>query len=80
MQKEIKAWGHCYDCHFEGLLNYNFLEGEVYDDSEDSGVMLLQHCPACDTSENTLIPTELFHEMVQDVADTVEANCANSVD
>jgi hypothetical protein len=64
LSKKIKVWGHCDDCHFEGLIYFSMVEGEDYDDPDSLGVMLLQQCPACDLSVNTLIPTDLYQEFL----------------
>ncbi len=66
------AWGHCFDCHFEGLLDYSHLPGEDYGDDEAEGVMLLQHCPACDTSEHALIPIDYYRQMMEELASRIE--------
>jgi len=64
---KFKAWGHCFDCHFEGLLEYSHIEGEDYEDHEAIGVMLLQHCPACETTEHALIPIDYYREMMENL-------------
>lgn len=64
MTKKFRVWSHCDDCHFDGLIDYSMIEGEDYDDPESLGVMLLQHCPACETAVNTFIPTDLYQEFL----------------
>lgn len=64
MSEKFQAWGHCFDCHFDGLLAYHFVDGEDYTDPESLGVVLRQVCPACETAENTLIPMDHFLEML----------------
>ncbi len=64
---KFKAWGHCFDCHFEGTIEYSYIEGEDYDDVEAIGVMLVQHCPSCDTIEHALIPIDYYQEMMEDL-------------
>lgn len=70
---KFRAWGHCFDCHFEGMLEYSHIEGEDYDDNEALGVMLLQHCPACDTTEHALIPIDYYREMMEDLQSLLAA-------
>ncbi len=70
--KKFKAWGHCYDCHFEGMLTYTHIIGEDYSDSSAMGVMLRQSCPACETEDNALIPNDYYEEMLQGVVDKDE--------
>lgn len=40
------------------------IEGEDYDDPDSLGVMLLQDCPACELSVNTLIPIDLYQDFL----------------
>ena len=64
---KFTAWGHCFDCHFEGMLEYCHVEGEDYNDPDAAGVMLKQTCPACETTENALIPIDYYQEMLEDI-------------
>lgn len=61
--KRFNAWGTCLDCSFEGMLEYSHIEGEDYSDTEALGVMLMQHCPACETCDHTLMPIEYYQEL-----------------
>lgn len=61
----FRAWGQCIDCHFEGMLEYSHIEGETYEKVE--AVMLLQHCPACETTEHALIPFDYYEEMMMEL-------------
>ncbi len=70
---KFRAWGHCFDCHFEGMLEYSHIEGEDYEDSEAIGVMLIQHCPACETTEHALIPIDYYREMMEDLKSLLAA-------
>ncbi len=70
--KTFKAWGHCIDCHYEGILFYTHIDGEDYNDNESMGVMLKQYCPACETEENALIPNNYYQEMLQAVVNPDE--------
>lgn len=64
---KFKAWGHCIDCHFEGMIEYRHIEGEDYSDEQAVGVMLIQHCPSCDTTEHALIPIDYYQEMMEEL-------------
>ena len=64
MSTKFKVWGHCDDCHFDGMIYYSMIEGEDYNDPDSLGVMLLQHCSACELSVNTFIPTDLYQEFL----------------
>ncbi len=64
---KFNAWGHCFDCHFEGMIEYRHIEGEDYEDIEAVGVMLVQHCPSCDTTEHALIPIDYYLEMMEEL-------------
>lgn len=64
---KFKAWGHCFDCHFEGMIEYRHIDGEDYEDAEAIGVMLIQHCPSCDTTEHALIPIDYYQEMMEEL-------------
>lgn len=61
---KFRAWGHCIDCHFEGMLEYSHIEGEVYKGEDVVAVMLLQHCPACETTEHTMVPFDYYEKMM----------------
>jgi hypothetical protein len=71
---KFKAWGQCIDCHFEGMIEYSHIEGEDYEDSEAIGVMLIQHCPSCDTTEHALIPIDYYHEMLAELRARLEGD------
>lgn len=60
----LSVWGVCSDCGYEGVLEYRHVAGEDYDDPDALGVMLLQRCPACETSDNALLPIAFYHELV----------------
>lgn len=60
----LAVWGICTDCGYEGMIEYRHLEGEVYDDEEALGVMLLQRCPACESSDHSLVPLEYYRELL----------------
>jgi hypothetical protein len=62
-----KGWGTCLDCGYEGMLEYAGVEGEDYTDSEALGVVMLLHCPACETQDHALISMEYFKDMVVEV-------------
>ena len=64
---KFKAWGHCFDCHFEGMIEYTHIDDEDYADAEAVGVMLIQHCPSCDTTEHALIPIDYYQEMMEEL-------------
>jgi len=64
----FRVWGQCIDCNFEGPLEYTHIPGEDYNDPEALGVVLLQHCPACDASEHTLIPLDYYQQMLIEAA------------
>lgn len=68
---KFNAWGHCFDCHFEGMLEYHHIEGEQYEEVE--AVMLIQHCPACDTTEHALIPIDYYEEMMEELRARLDA-------
>ena len=71
---KFNAWGRCLDCHFEGMLEYCHISGEDYQDEEGSGlVMLVQHCPACETTEHTLIPVDYYQEMMIELRTRLES-------
>jgi hypothetical protein len=69
MSKALRAWGTCIDCGYEGMLEYFRVEGESYEDEEALGLVMLLHCPACDSRENTLITMEYYVEISQGGAD-----------
>lgn len=60
----LTVWGVCSDCGYEGMLEYRHVAGEDYNDPDALGVMLLQYCPACEGSDNALLPLEFYHEIV----------------
>ncbi|MCW8827344.1 MAG: hypothetical protein OQK78_13070 [Gammaproteobacteria bacterium] len=64
MSKRFKVWGHCDDCHFDGLIYFSMIDGEDYDDPDSLGVMLVQDCPSCEVSVNTFIPMDLYQEFL----------------
>ncbi len=68
---KFRAWGHCIDCHFEGMLEYRHLDGEQYEEVE--AVMLEQHCPACETTEHALLPYDYYHQMMLELRAYQEA-------
>jgi hypothetical protein len=68
---KFRVWGQCIDCHFEGMLEYSHIEGEPY--TEVEAVMLVQHCPACETTEHALIPYAYYEQMMEDVRAYQEA-------
>jgi len=59
---KFRAWGQCLDCHFEGMLEYSHIAGEAYE--EVDAVMLLQYCPACETSDHAMIPFDYYEKMM----------------
>ncbi len=63
MSKPLRAWGTCIDCGYEGMLEYSRIEGERYDDAEAIGIIMLLHCPACGSSEHTLVTMEYYREI-----------------
>lgn len=65
---KFRVWGQCIDCNFEGPIEYSHVEGEDYADSEAIGVMLIQHCPACESTEHTLIPIDYYRQMLAEIA------------
>lgn len=60
----LTAWGLCTDCGYEGKIEYRHLPGEGYDDDTALGVMLLQRCTLCESSEHALVPLEYYRELV----------------
>lgn len=60
----FSVWGACSDCGYQGLIEYRHVEGEVYDDPKALGVMLRQYCPACESSDNALLPLDYYHELL----------------
>ncbi len=62
-EETIRAWGVCTDCGYEGVLEYHRIAGEDYT-PEALGVVLLVHCPACETRVHTLLPIEYFQELI----------------
>jgi hypothetical protein len=60
----LTAWGLCTDCGYEGMIEYRHLPGESYGDESALGVMLLQRCTLCESSEHALIPLEYYQELV----------------
>lgn len=68
---KFRAWGHCIDCHFEGMLEYAHIDGEVYEGVE--AVMLVQHCPACETTEHALIPYDYYVQMMEELQAYLQA-------
>ena len=70
---KFNAWGHCFDCHFEGMLEYRHIAGEDYKDEEAVGVMLVQHCPACESTEHALIPIDYYREMMEELHARLDA-------
>lgn len=66
--RSFKAWGVCIDCHFEGMIEYFHLPDEDYEDPEASGVVLVQLCPSCETTEHSLIPIDYYQEMLAEIA------------
>lgn len=70
--KSFRVWGQCIDCNFEGPMEFTHIEGEIYNDEEAVGVVLMQHCPACDTSEHTLIPLDYYRQMLLEAAQPPE--------
>ncbi len=60
----LSVWGTCSDCGYQGMLEYRHVSGEDYGDDQALGVMLLQRCPACDTSDNALLPMDFYLELV----------------
>jgi hypothetical protein len=60
----FRVWGQCIDCNFEGPIEYSHIEGEDYSDEEAVGVILVQHCPACDATEHALIPLDYYRQML----------------
>ena len=69
----FNAWGHCFDCHFEGMLEYRHITGENYSDEQAAGVMLVQHCPACESTEHALIPIDYYREMMEELQARLES-------
>lgn len=63
MKTALRSWGTCLDCGYEGMLEYIHVEGEVYDDCEALGVMMMLRCPACGSEDHTLIDLEYYREM-----------------
>lgn len=70
---KFTAWGQCIDCHFEGMIEYRHIEDEDYGDEEAVGVMLIQHCPSCETTEHALIPIDYYREMMLELSARLEA-------
>ena len=68
---KFKAWGQCIDCHFEGMLEYTHIDGEVYE--EVDAVMLVQYCPSCETTENALIPYHYYEQMMLELQAYLES-------
>jgi hypothetical protein len=64
MGQTYKGWGTCLDCGYEGMLQYTPVEGESYSDPEALGVVMLLHCPACESQDHALITIEYYREMV----------------
>ena len=64
MDRMYKGWGTCLDCGYEGMLEYSALEGECYSDPEALGVVMLLHCPACESQDHALISIEYYQDMV----------------
>jgi hypothetical protein len=64
MSMMYKGWGTCLDCGYEGMLEYSLIEGETYSDPEALGVVMLLHCPACETHDHALLTIEYYREMV----------------
>ena len=50
-------------------MEFTHLDGEDYADLEAMGVMLLQHCPSCDTTEHALIPIDYYREMMEELGE-----------
>jgi hypothetical protein len=44
------------------MLEYSHIEGEVYEKVD--AVMLVQHCPACETTEHAMIPYDYYEQMM----------------
>lgn len=63
---KFKAWSVCIDCGHEGVLEYSRIPGEEYDDAESIGVMMVLHCPVCDSTEHTLVANDFYQEMIND--------------
>ncbi|QEP44506.1 hypothetical protein D5085_16010 [Ectothiorhodospiraceae bacterium BW-2] len=59
----FQYWGICGECHFDGKLNFSYIDGEDYDDSDALGYMLEQSCPSCGAIDNILIPMEEYLTM-----------------
>lgn len=64
-QQILPGWGTCLDCGYEGVLEFHGVPGEHYEDPEALGVMMLLHCPACESREHTLIPMEYYRELAE---------------
>jgi len=64
MSETYKGWGTCLDCGYEGMLEYSLLDGESYSDPEALGVVMLLHCPACESKDHALLTIEYYREMV----------------
>lgn len=61
---EYSAWGTCLDCGYQGLLTYGEVHGERYGGEEDLAVVMLLRCPACESEDHTLVPTDYYRELV----------------
>ena len=62
----LKAWSTCIDCGYQGGLEYSHLAGEDYEDEEAVGVMMSLYCPACESRENTLVPIDLYRQLLEE--------------
>ena len=70
----LTAWSKCIDCGYEGVLEYEHVEDEIYSDEEAMGVMMILRCPACDSHEHTLVPSDYYQELLSDLAVRTEGD------
>ena len=67
-----KAWGACTDCGYEGMLVYSHVPGEDYSDPEALGVMMLLECPACESTEHSVVPMDYYIEIIEEAEDAAD--------